>query len=361
MRTTFVLFIFSLSAFSQTFLESVKPNFEPISYSDLKTKIIEHAEIKDGFLSVGESHLEQESVNAINFDLIKTYAEEKNGKAVFCAESIGHFLKPFEEQIKSMTSKYKIYYNNGPTNTDFRKCRQKRKSHILYSGFFHQYRFAKSFPAEFTRLPVVVQEDNNILYQMNPSQGIFVTNMEMEYMEFTAMRAILISSKNADELRTRATDLAVKASLINDSMELLYETGNPFTAKYGVVVSGDAFDADLNGENNYFLLTNLSYRRDGELAKAINAIASWSTEGIEKLIYELKNSKNRVSSVFLGPTASGDMGRITYPGVEQTFEGGSFYIHTKSERGNVLRVIERTSEQFKCFDMDNEGTAIPCF
>ncbi len=179
--------------YAQSFLGAIKTDFHTISFEELKTEVAEFAQNKKTYLSLGESHIETGTATKINYELLKTFAKNSSDKIVFCSETLSHFLGPYGDLVRGLSRSYKVYENNGPYKTDFAECYEGNDNYVVYSGFFHQYPFARKFPKEFAPVPVITQKGNNILAQMKNAKGLFVTQMEMEYMEFSALKALLAS------------------------------------------------------------------------------------------------------------------------------------------------------------------------
>lgn len=339
---------------SDTFLSSIKTDFNPIKYTELKEMVKNHAEVK-GYLSLGESHLQTPTAIKVNYDLMSTYiGETKKRKTVFCTETLDHFLRPYGEEIKKNVKKYKVFEKNSPYVTDFKRCATSKRidNYITYSGFFHQYQFGKPFSAEFPASPVIARDGNNILAQMGELEGLFVTQMELEYMEFSASKAILeMGTTDASVIRKKLAHLEKVVESLTSNMEEVIKSDDLYTSKKAVVVKSSDFSVDLNGnDKSYFMMTNLSYRTNADSLKALRALVRENDATIEKFLLKLKNSKMRVGGVFLGPFAGGDLGTVTYPGVTRSFKGQSMIIHIRNSAEEYLMVMEPDANDFVCVD-----------
>src|SRR5690606_16896213 len=94
--------------------------------------------------------------------------------------------------IMSKAQKNLIFKGNGPARTDFQNCNWSADSNaITYSGFFHQYPFARPWPNDFPPTPVTREEGNNIRAQLSPRKGMFITQMEMSFLESRAASSLL--------------------------------------------------------------------------------------------------------------------------------------------------------------------------
>lgn len=352
---TLSLLVLSFNALAtDTFLSAIKSDFNPIKYSDLKEMVRTHAQDK-GYLSLGESHLQTPTAIQVNHDLMSTYLGELDKrKTIFCTETLDHFLKPYAEEIKSNVKKYKVFEKNSRYVTDFKNCIDNERMHnyVTYSGFFHQYQFGKPFPAEFPRSPVVAKDGNNIMAQMGDLDGLFSTQMELEYMEFSASKAILeMGITDATVIRKKVAHLEKVVTALTSNMEEVIKTDDPYTSKKAVVINSKDFSVDLNGnDKSYFVMTNLSYRKNADSLKALRALIREDDATIEAFLTKLTKSKIRTVSVFLGPFPGGELGTVSYPGVTRTFKGQSLIMHIVNSSENYLMVMEPDATDFVCVD-----------
>jgi hypothetical protein len=177
-----ILLTMSTSAFANPFLLHISRH-PTINYKQLEEKIIHH----DGYLSLGESHLEPTTSRAFLHKLAKLYLEDRSN-VKFCTEKIMSFLDtPLGQDLQQSTQTTLITQRNSPYTTDFKDCLdRKHDDFLVYSGFFHQYPFAKNFQAEFGRTAVQSSDINNIVYQMQPVRSLMVTLIEMPYLLYTS-------------------------------------------------------------------------------------------------------------------------------------------------------------------------------
>lgn len=339
------LLVLSFNALAtDTFLSAIKSNFNPIKYSKLKDIVKTHASEK-GYLSLGESHLQSSTAIQVNYDLMSAYmGESEKRRTVFCTETLDHFLKPYGEEIKANVRKYKVFEKNSPYVTDFKNCSDNKRmnNYITYSGFFHQYQFGKPFKAEFPASPVIAKDGNNIRAQMGELDGLFVTQMELEYMEFSASKAILeMGITDAEVIRKKVAHLETVIDSLTGNMEEVIKTDDAYTSKKAVVVKSSDFNVDLNGnDKSYFVMTNLSYRTNADSLKALRALVREDNATIEAFLTKLTKSNIRTVSVFLGPFPGGELGTVTYPGVTRTFKGQSLIMHIRNSAEDYLMVME---------------------
>lgn len=345
-------------AYAQSFLGAIKSDFKTISFQELKNEVAEFAKNKKTYLSLGESHLESQTATKINYELLEAFAQNTTDDLVFCSETLSHFLEPYGEKIRSFSKSYKVYEYNGPRRTDFKDCYEGKENYVVYSGFFHQYPFARSFPTEFAPVPVITERGNNILAQMRRAKGIFVTQMEMEYMEFSALKALLGADLDAQEFLKLGAKVQAVVAEIESKMTPLIDSGNEFTSKKAVVVPGSEFTEELYGENNYFMFTNLSYRKTS--LGGLKALRNLPIETLQAFLDELKTSRYMFTATMIGPDQDGGMGTVGYPGISKKFTGGSSFLYRRNSEGDKLYVIERETTKFQCFD-PKKDLEVRCF
>lgn len=362
---TLTLLLLQLNAMAgTTLLGAINPDFEAVPYQELKYKIRLQAQNK-GYLSIGESHLQADSARSINMDLINTYLEQtKKRQTIFCSEKIETFLDVYQKDIYKNVRKLKIFKGNSPNTTNFRDCIDKEKfeNYVTYSGFFHQYQFAKAFKTEFPQSPVITKDGENILAQLSNLDGLFVTQLELEFMEFSASKTILNKGiTDPKEFRTEVKILDQIISKLNASMETVLESENPFIAKKATIISAKDFTVELNDNNNsFFVLTNLGYRGDNDSLKALRKLIELDDNKLKNFLSKLKNSEKYITATFIGPYPNGEIGSANYPGLNRYFQAQSLIAHIKNETENYLLVMEPEADEFLCVDYKS-AEEISCF
>lgn len=355
----------SFAASIKTFLGSINDTLNPITYNELKERIKEHS-LKKGFLSLGESHLQASTAIKVNFDLMQTYFSNTNkNQAIFCTETLDHFLAPYASTIQNWVESYKVFYRNSPNLTDFAECKDKKKykNYVTYSGFFHQYQFAKEFQHEFGMSSVLNDYGNNIKSQMRGLKGLFVTQMELEYMEFSASKVLLkMGIVEPSKFRQSVAELIKVTDELNDHMEEILESDDPYTSKKVVVLNARKdFKVHLNSnKKSYVLMTNLSYRKKEDSLKTLKKLALLDDLTLGNFLQKLKQSNPYIVTVFIGPFAGGNLGTLTYPGVNRVFKGQSLIMHIQNDVENYLMVMEPDANDFLCVDYKT-SQEIACF
>jgi hypothetical protein len=345
--------VFSQSAFdhftaSPTFLESILSNHSTPSVQVL-TQLKEWAKLPNRYLSLGESHLEYETAIPINFMLAETYRASLLKPYVFCAEKIPTFLESAQgRDLQSFSIENLIFLNNSSSRTDFTDCNWKSKFNaIVYSGFFHQYPFAKYWPHDFPIYPVISEPDNNIAAQLSKKQGLFISQIEVPYIESLAARNILSDkSLNADSFRMRVSRLNTSLNSLNNKMELLFgDSENDFANKYGVFLGPQAFSQNINMPNPaWILLTTRGYKFKTKRLHLLNTLARLSDFQLNTFLEKLRAGKFHYFSLMFGPDQSGEKNNTFFYGVEMHGESEAVVLN------DLLYVLEPSEDFFKCYN-----------
>lgn len=351
--------LLSLSALAnQTFLESMWP-VNPIKKEQLLQKIKEHSNKEKSYLSLGETHLEAESVLKINEELAESfYGNIDNRKITFCSETLSHFLESqFGIGLQEKSYQVKIFKGNGRSRTDFLKCEDEDSDHyFVYSGNFHQYPFARSFPNDFPKTPVIIDEENNIRSQMKKSNGLFVTQQELVYLESVALKS-LFSEKILDTkiFKSRAATLIDQVQLLKSQFEVFIESVNPFEEKKGIILGKDNFKADLMmNELAFHLVTDRSYRPLEESFHFLRKLLLIDQNRLEYFLAYLEQRNFYFLGGIFSPNNSGERGQSTYVGVPYSFDGLSHLIQTAD--GIILS--QPKNKDFECFNP--LAQVVPC-
>ena len=139
-------------ALASTFVESINENFEAISFEELEKRVERHAKRGQSYLSLGESHLEPSTTREIHFRLMQAFLEHSSRAPIVCSESIRSFLTEYAPKIQKSVREIKILKGNGPSTTNFRDCEEGKSPVLAYSGYFHQFPFARNFSHEFPKI-----------------------------------------------------------------------------------------------------------------------------------------------------------------------------------------------------------------
>lgn len=341
-----------------TFLEAVWP-VNPVKKQALLQKIKDHAQVEKSYLSLGETHLETDSVLLINEEMIEAfYQSTGERKVTFCSETLSHFLESqFGMEVQEKSFQVKIFKGNGPSKTDFTECEDKDSDHyFVYSGNFHQYPFARSFPNDFPKTPVITDEKNNIRSQMKKSQGLFVTQQELIYLESVAMKS-LMSEKIVDtkEFKSRAATLLDQVQLIKSQFEVFVSSVNPFEEKKGIVLGKDQFKADLlMSDLTFHLITDRSYRPLEESFHFLRKLMLLEQNRLQFFLNYLKEKKIYVLGGIFSPGQFGEEAQTTYIGIPYSFDGLSHLIQTVD--GIILS--QPKNKDFECFNP--QAQVVPC-
>lgn len=355
-----LLILFSAQVLaSQTFLSSYKIDSENVSFNKLLRTISLHAQkAHSTALSVGESHMHSKTALKINEMISTEYFQSSNKRIVTCLETLSHFdQSSLGQYVYANSFKTKVFQNNSPAKTDFANCFERRnKNYFVYSGFFHQYPFARSFPKEFPKTPVTEQENNNILSQMKKADILFVTQMELEYLEFTATKSLITYLKESGDIEgfvLQAKELISKTKLLLERMEPILKGESIYSSKSAIVLSQDHFSTKLNGANNYFVITNLDYRGTQDSLAFLKSLINLSAEDLK--VFTTKISKNRLymTTLFQTPNDEGKLPTSSYGGPAYTFKGNTYILHIIGMSENILLTFSPGDTSPHCLDYDS--------
>ena len=357
MKTLFLtlsLSFLSLPVFSQTFIESIWA-VNPVKKAEILEKIKAHAQKPKSFLSLGETHLESQSVLEINQELAEEfYQNVQSQKLTFCSETLSHFLdSSFGIELQDKSFQVKIFKNNGPGKTDFEECEDKKSDHyFIYSGNFHQYPFARNFVKDFGSTSVITKEGNNIRAQMKNSEGLFITQQELVYLETVAARS-LVNQKIVEvkEFKSRAATLIDRVQMIKSQLEVLVSSVNPFEEKKGIFLDKNGFKADLlMNELSFHLITDRSYRPLEESFHFFRKLILLDNNRLQFFLNYVNEKKIYFAGMLFSPSSSGEISQTSYIGIPYSFDGLSQLIQTKD--GIILSQPKKAD--FECFNAQAE-------
>jgi hypothetical protein len=357
----------SQSTFAQTFLESIKANddFKPISQVIREIKL--HALKDHSYLSLGESHNESKTSIPLNYVLANAYLESRERDVVFCGENIPSFFQSLQgTEILNRSALKKIFDNNGLSRTDFVQCKDQNNHYLTYSGFFHQYPFARSFMNEFGNHPVITDKGNNIYEQMGDQNGLFISQIEFDYLESRASLVLLNSQLTMPlAFKLKAKQLQKHVNEIKEQLKVIVRGNTSATTKLGLFVSKSNFERDdlIMPTNSYFLLTELESRiienhgfeilkgltemRDSQLKRVLNLMA-------ESSVYLTKGAAE--------PLENGKYPSMTYGTLPGEFNGRSEFLSIKHDQDIFVIVAEPSNSNLKCFHQTPNSTIeINCY
>ncbi len=358
MKNYLLLLCLILSARVQaqtSFLESIKSDLATPS-EQVFAQVAEWAKVPSHYLSLGESHMESDTVHPINFKIAKIFIDNLKNKYTFCSETISDFLDSAEGQdLQTGAAKVLIFTGNGAAKTDFKNCTWKSKhSAITYSGFYHQYPFAKAWPADFPISPVTAEPDNNIARQLLPKAGLFVTQIELSYLEFLTTRNFLNhAGLDATAFRKRVAAVAANVQQLKTSMELQYgDAADAYKNKFGLFLAKKALTENVSmPEKAWFLVTSRGYNLAPASLRFLNLMAALENTQLTAFLKKLSSLKPYYISMMFGPDQNGQRVKSTYGGAE--LDGESEVLEIQGH----LVVVDLTSTSFTCYQKEQARAA----
>jgi len=311
------------------------------------------------FLSLGESHQESETANQVNFAFAKLYIDQLRGGFTFCSETLDHFLTAEQGQwIQAKSDENLIFKGNGPSRTDFTNCKwSSSKNALTYSGFFHQYPFARPWPKDFPPTPVITAEGNNIRDELSPRRGMFVTQMEMSFLEGRAAQSLLKSLTTSTSAFRARVEVLIETVREVVAQQVQLVEGDSFNNKYGAFYSRDAFAELLPmPAEAWFVVTNRGYRLEKEPFKFFQEMLRLPNENLTKLIMRISGEKSYFYSFGFGPSAAGVRTRTQFAALD--LDGESELLQFTN--GDTV-VSEPDKAGLSCYKYaDNAATPVDC-
>ena len=302
-RLTIALVVFTVfSSFSnESFLDSIKENFKPIPLKVLKEKVKAHSLIKGSYLSLGESHSEKATVHALYKGILEQYLSNGTNTEL-CIEAQNQENSLLEkEYIENLNfSKVKLMLDNGPALTNFNECRKRRKrNRVVYSGYYHQYRFANNY-VEFGKSPVIVDKSNNILSQLGSKNSMFITQLELDRLVKAAIILPIVTGKSYQEIKKSYRVIKRTLDQIGRHFERQsFSNVDSFFEKDIIVLDQNSFSKNLNGQNNYIILTNYAYRNVLKLFNSIeNVIFKLEQSRIDNFLSRVSTTQKKKMMIF---------------------------------------------------------------
>lgn len=365
MHKSLLIFLF-LSAFSLnlaagTFIESIKLDHVSFDYHTLLKKVSRHRWYPGQYLSLGESHLHPSTSRPVLLQLAKTFLEDTPLSSRFCSKNIQDFLNSFSgREIQRLADNISIFYTNSPSQTDFWGCaREEFDLTLTYSGFFHQHPFARPFPDDFQPTPVITDPKNSILAQMPAGKGLFVSLMEMDFLEMTTSRAILkMKIRDVDTFRTKVTQLGEKIESLHSKMETLLNGSTEWRTKMGMILEQDHFEnRSVLPKNTFILLTDLKARFKRKPLKLLHDLSNLSDSALEKYLDFMASERAFFTTSLQEPAEDGTMYPTGYGTYPLQFPGGSEFLDlVHANKKSILLVSSPDSKELRCLTKYGDQT-----
>lgn len=357
MKYILLISLLTFNILANNFISDIDLNKDQISVSELKSLVIDHTRKRKSYLSLGESHLQADTVLPLIFEYADLFAQNKN-RFDLCAEDIPHTVKfAGFKNIQKIASKTIISAGNNPHKTDFKECNaRKNRSKIYYSGFFHQFPFARAYPQEFTQVPVVTEKGNNI-WKQNSNDGLFIMMMEMVHLESTASHEVFFNVYDPEELLRKYQALNIRIDALKSSMRPINEESSIFKKKWGYIASSKQLGAiaqKYSPEKAYFIITELDYRKRTNDLHFLKKFVDMPYDFQNKIISISPQSKYLVGTYQTAGKKSDLNGSTGYGTLPYRFELGTSFFQFKVNGQNLLMISEPANSDFRYFNMKNQ-------
>tara|TARA_R110000868_G_scaffold103710_1_gene285409 strand:+ start:108 stop:1217 length:1110 start_codon:yes stop_codon:yes gene_type:complete len=348
MRLIYIFLLVSVAHAADPFmLESLQLN-NAVSFDQVIQKLDHIAAKRKHIVSLGESHLHPYSARKVQEILIDRYLDTASDFK-FCSESIKDFLEHSAgEKLQANASQTLVTQNNSPSQTDFKKCKDDSDAYFTYSGFFHQLPFAKPFPLEFRPSPVITDPAENIRAQVKSPNGLFVIQMELEFVEMvTQARVLSRPPLSTSEFKDLVQTLSAKVMAIKKAQEIILETDHPARTKTALAFSKDGFFSLT--KDAYLVLTDLAYRKDLKPLPLISMLGQLEDEALSKLLIKLNRDPVYVTAGIQEPNENGELFQSGYGTVPWLFPANSTFMEIRVAPGeNLIISADPTAASVSC-------------
>ncbi|MBT7609964.1 MAG: hypothetical protein HN576_09420 [Bacteriovoracaceae bacterium] len=344
--------------FANSFIGDISLSQNSISFNQLKLNVVNHSLFPGNYLSLGESHLYPITSRAVLGNLGKTFLKANRLHKKFCSEKISSFLNSNAGlEMKRLAHVIDIYEGNSPYRTNFKKCDSgKIELALTYSGFFHQHPFARPFPHDFKPLPVITDPINNIRHQLKDLNGMFITLMELDYLELTTSTYILnLKIKDMKRFKKIVSYYILKFSLLRQRMETIERGTTLWRIKKGVILEQNHFTkSNVLPKNSYIILTDLKSRFKNRPLKMLSDLVKLSDEVLQQYLIFMAEERMFLNQSFTEPADDGTVATMGYGTYNLQFPGGSTFLELiHSSRKSILVVSSPHSESISCYTKNN--------
>ena len=345
--------ILASNIFAQSMIESLQLKPRTKELYEVIRAIKLHAASDNVYLSLGESHHQPSTTAPVSYMLAKQFLDARND-VIFCAQNIELFLNSYDgTEIVRRAFQTKLFTENTPQLTDFKGCEGDNRAYLTYSGFFHQHPFARSFPKEFEQTPIITQTGNNIAEQMTKSKGLFISQMELDYLEMTATSELMKSQTTSLPHFSKRVDELLKNSLtLRDRMKLLYNGGTAHKKKMGVFLSPEHFKVvgfSLPA-NSYMLITDLESRIiEGDSFFFLNQLMQFRKEKLKDLLFYLAESNVSFTKGLFEANDQGEYPFMYYGNLGFPLHGKTEILDVRHGETRFLMVAEPKKPEIACY------------
>ncbi len=356
---------------NRSMLVTLDTEKESITKTALMDQVKAHSNKSNTYLALGESHLYSNVAHNFFLETSKLFFENQNGKSKFCTESINTMENGFLGQyIKQEVDRYVTYEDNSPYLTDFKKCYNSRfDNFLIYSGFFHQYRFANAFDFTFPQWPVTTEPGNNIFDQMTKAKQMFIAQIDMAYLELLEVNMLLRdkSITSASILKNRTSQLVNQITKTRDKMVPLYSGANSFRSTHGLITNNSYYPTNdrilkLMPENAYLVITEQDFQLDAPPAIFLDRLANMEDAFLGKLLEKLRKSRFLFSRMMLEPSEDGTLPTFNYGTLPFAMPGDNQLLHlSMSKSDGYYLLADPRKDNMTCFMEKNDKIVVmPC-
>lgn len=337
------------------FFEQVNATIPAMTFEGLLLEIQTHGQRSRAYLSTGESHLEAESTFPIYSRIFAAF-DAKRFPTRFCSEDISSSLdNPVFQSLASDATAVDIRQKNSPAFTDFATCASGRETrHVVHSGFYHQYPFARYFPEVFPQTRVITQSGNNIFEQMpRRHSGMLVSLVDYVYIEYLeTLRVLKLALDDSAALTQAQATLFPAGDAIRARMELVSNDPDPVLKKRGILLDRRHFASvsrDVLPERGYLFLTDLEYRKNWPSFSFLKHLLGLSASAREKVLNLIRADRKKFWLGWSDLTARRDQEWWTMTVRDLDFDGELTFLSLLDGGSEILLTFEPRLNSFRCF------------
>ncbi len=343
---------------------------QAVSHAEVISRIQTAGMTEGEYLSIGESHI-YSPMNHLLFEAYsREYIQSAESPVRVCAEN--NLLKEdsLTGYLRSAADQIRIFTGNTPNTTNFRGCNRPDGKDLVLSGFFHQYPLPQIFPRDFSRTPVATKPGNTIYTQLTSQRGVFISAIDLVYIENQTTRAVLIeNSGDPKRFRERVAELERHVQVLRSKMEEIVAPTDKTRSFRGAYFSRSAIlspaAASYMPEDAYILITDPEFRSNWEPFALLRRLAELDDAALTRAFQQIKASLMHATYTklfdFLDPETGNPLPYMMGTLPDPMAPGTEFLILWRPEGGNpevpygrYFTAAPETGE-LVCYEQDIRG------
>ncbi|MCB9091527.1 MAG: hypothetical protein H6621_09170 [Halobacteriovoraceae bacterium] len=360
----------SLRALELSMIEDINLRMGPIPESTVLKKIASIAKRKKTYLSIGESHLYPDSTRIYAEKLQKQFFDNVKTNVRTCHETISSLDEyPYYDYFNLHSAEVIASTSNSPKLSNFKQCYSDEYSLNFYSGFFHQYPLSIAFKNDFPVTEVSGYRGNNIYDQMSGLKGVFVSFIDLDYLEKVWTQSFFKKKfKSVRLFREKANLMISKVDTIMKGLQWTHRTHNLWRDQWAFIIDKSFFPFNKKvrktiPDNAFIYLTEQAFRVPMKKLKLIRALNQLSDERIENFLELLKDMEKYFISTEIQPMSNGDRSHFNIGSLPVSFgpESEIFYLLNKKKNIKKIIFVQNDNLNLECLDpLNSTNVEIDC-